>query len=84
MMSIRPERIKIVSAGDHGPNTIEARVDRTVYAGPVLNLLVKIDDLNDIQVSVANEGHIASYRHGEPIRLHMPSEAIIVLDRDEE
>jgi ABC-type Fe3+/spermidine/putrescine transport system ATPase subunit len=83
-MSIRPERIRIVPADDRGPNTVQAKVDRTVYAGPVLNLLVQIDDLNDIQVSVANEGHIATYRHGEPIRLHMPSEAIMVLDRDEE
>ncbi|HEU4318771.1 MAG TPA: ABC transporter ATP-binding protein [Acidimicrobiia bacterium] len=84
LMSIRPERIRIVPADDKGPNTVQAKVDRTVYAGPVLNLLVQIDDLNDIQVSVANEGHIATYRHGEPIRLHMPSEAIMVLDRDEE
>jgi len=48
LMSIRPERIRIVPADDHSPNTVQAKVDRTVYAGPVLNLLVQIDDLNDI------------------------------------
>ncbi len=83
MVSIRPERIKIVATDDTAPNTVLATVDRTVYAGPVLNLLVQVEDLNEIQVTVPNEGHIASYQHGDRIRLHLPSEALNVLDRDE-
>jgi len=83
MMSIRPERIKIVDPHAGVPNTVRAVVDRTVYAGPVLNVLVQIDDLNEIQVTVPNEGHLARYRHGDSVHLHLPAEAIRVLDRDE-
>ncbi|HEY6635978.1 MAG TPA: ABC transporter ATP-binding protein [Acidimicrobiia bacterium] len=83
LVSIRPERIKIVTGETEGPNIVPAIVDRTVYAGPVLNLLVQVDDLNEIQVTVANEGHMATYRHGDVIRIHMPAEAIQVLDREE-
>ncbi|MFZ0015570.1 MAG: ABC transporter ATP-binding protein [Acidimicrobiia bacterium] len=84
VVSIRPERVKIVAADDTLPNTIAVTVDRTVYAGPVLNLLVRVDDHTEIQVTVANEGHMASYRHGDTIHLHMPAEAIKVLHRDEQ
>jgi spermidine/putrescine transport system ATP-binding protein len=83
MISIRPERIKIVDDSHADANTVEATVDRTVYAGPALNLLVHVEDLNEIQVTVANEGHMATYRHGDVIRIHLPPEAIKVLDRDE-
>ncbi len=83
MVSIRPERIKIVSNDSDGQNTIAAVVDRTVYAGPVLNLLVQVEDLNEIQVTVPNEGHLESYRHGDVIHIHMPPEALKVLERGE-
>jgi spermidine/putrescine transport system ATP-binding protein len=84
LVSIRPERIKIVEGATTGPNTVVARVERTVYAGPVLNLLVRVEDLNEIQVTVPNEGHIATYRHGDQVRLYLPAEALKVLDREEE
>jgi hypothetical protein len=48
----------------------------------VLNVLVQIEDLNEITVAVPNEGHLTRYRHGDTVNLHMPAEAIRVLDRD--
>jgi spermidine/putrescine transport system ATP-binding protein len=81
MVSIRPERIKIVS-GSGTPNTIRVTVDRMVYAGPVLNVLVFIDD-NEIQVTVPNEGAVTTYRHGDQVDIHLPAEALQVLDREE-
>jgi spermidine/putrescine transport system ATP-binding protein len=83
MVSIRPERIKVVSGNGPSPNTVKAVVDRTVYAGPVLNLLVHIEDLNEIQVTVPNEGHLATFKHGQEIDIQLPAEALQVLDRDE-
>jgi spermidine/putrescine transport system ATP-binding protein len=82
MVSIRPERIRIVT-DPATPNTVRATVDRTVYAGPVLNVLVQIEDLNEIQVTVPNEGHLTTYRHGDLIDICLPPEALQVLDRDE-
>lgn len=83
MVSIRPERIRLVTAGNGTSNSVRAVVDRAVYAGPVLNLLVHIEDLNEIQVTVPNEGHLATFKQGQEIDLELPSEALIVLDRDE-
>jgi spermidine/putrescine transport system ATP-binding protein len=80
--SIRPERIKVIDGGADTPNVVRAKVDRLVYAGPVVNILVSIDDLNEIQVSVPNEGRHASYRQGDDIRLQFPADALRVLDRD--
>ncbi len=83
MVSIRPARIKVMSGGADS-NTVRAVVDRAVYAGPVLNLLVHIEDLNEIQVTVPNEGHLKTFSHGQEIDIQLPPEALIVLDRDEE
>ena len=83
LVSIRPERVVIVEAGDQVPNTVLAKVDRMVYAGPVLNLLVTVDDLNEIQVTVPNQGAIGEYRHGDDIRLQFPPDALRILDRAE-
>jgi spermidine/putrescine transport system ATP-binding protein len=80
-VSIRPERIKIVSDNGSAPNTVPAVVDRMVYAGPVLNLLVQIDDAGEIQVTVPNEGTVTPYQHGDLIDLHLPAEALQILAR---
>jgi spermidine/putrescine transport system ATP-binding protein len=84
MVSIRPERILIVDGGASVPNTVRAKVDRMVYAGPVLNLLVSIDDLNEIQVTVPNQGGVVDFQSGAEITLQFPSDALRILDRDEE
>src|SRR5690606_16362642 len=59
MVSIRPERIQISSNGS-APNTVPARVERTVYAGPVLNVHVQVDDLNEIVLTVPNQGNLTT------------------------
>jgi spermidine/putrescine transport system ATP-binding protein len=81
LLSIRPERIKIVTGNGSAPNTVPAVVDRMVYAGPVLNVLVQIDDAKEIQVTVPNEGGVKPYQNGDMIDLHLPAEALQVLTR---
>jgi spermidine/putrescine transport system ATP-binding protein len=81
MVSIRPERIKIVSDTGSAANTVHAVVNRTVYAGPVLNVLVHVDDTNEIQVTVPNGGDVKPYLPGDTIALHLPADALQVLDR---
>jgi spermidine/putrescine transport system ATP-binding protein len=80
MVSIRPERIKVVPTGS-APNTVHAVVNRTVYAGPVLNVLVHVDETNEIQVTVPNRGDVKPYLPGDTIALHLPADALQVLDR---
>ena len=85
MVSIRPERIVVVDGAHSGlPNMVMAKVDRMVYAGPILNVLVSIDDLNEIQVTVPNQGMATEYRNGDDIRLQFPADAIRILDREQE
>jgi hypothetical protein len=62
---------------------VKATVDRTVYAGPVLNVLVHVDTLDEIQVTVPNSGGKARYRQGDVIAIELPADALQVLDRDE-
>jgi spermidine/putrescine transport system ATP-binding protein len=81
MVSIRPERIKIVTGDASPPNTIQAVVDRMVYAGPVLNVLVHVADSNVIQVTVPNVGDIKPYHPGDSIEICLPPDALQVLDR---
>ncbi len=84
LASIRPERIEVLTDGTERTNTVLARIDRLVYAGPVLNLLVSVDDLNEIQVAVPNQGRVGHFREGSDIRLCFPAEALRILDRDED
>lgn len=81
MVSIRPERIRIVSSDQPGDNVVPAQVERLVYAGAILNVLVRVEGLTDIQVTVPNEGHAATYRPGDEVSLQFPAEALRVLDR---
>lgn len=83
LVSIRPERILVLDGAEPVTNEVSATVDRLVYAGPVVSILVNVDDLYEIQVAVPNRGHHASYRHGDPIRLQFPQDALRVLDREE-
>jgi spermidine/putrescine transport system ATP-binding protein len=86
LVSIRPERIVIVDRSAHAevPNGVRAKVDRMVYAGPVLNLLVSIDDLSEIQVTVPNQGGVGRFRDGDEIQLQFPADALRILSRDQD
>lgn len=82
MVAIRPERIQILN-GDatEGGNVVSATIDRLVYAGPVINVLARVDGLPEIQVSVPNQGSIARLVEGETIRLRFPEDSLRVLEK---
>jgi spermidine/putrescine transport system ATP-binding protein len=82
MVSIRPERIQVL-AGDatQGTNVVPATVDRLVYAGPVISVLVRVEGLPEIQVSIPNQGAVARLVAGDAIRLHFPEDALRVLEK---
>ena len=81
MVSIRPERIRILNGDAAGEtNVVAATVDRLVYAGPVINVLARVAGLPEIQVSIPNQGSISGVVAGEMVRLHFPEEALRVLE----
>ena len=80
---IRPERVRIEEHGSAGENRVPAMVERTVYVGPVTQLIVRLAPGDQIQVMVANRGDEGEWRQGTPVSAFLPPDAIRVLSSDE-
>jgi ABC-type Fe3+/spermidine/putrescine transport system ATPase subunit len=78
-VTIRPERIELLPAGTGGPNVIPGIVDRVVYAGPILQVLVHLAAVGDIQVVIPNQGNITPHHSGETVAVRLPADALRVL-----
>lgn len=79
LLSIRPERVQIQTGANVEANQIPATVDRTVYAGSVLTVLIAIDDVGELQVVMANEGGTKTYEPGQAVTVRFPEDALRVL-----
>lgn len=75
---IRPERIRL--DGDE-TNNLHGTIDRVVYLGSVLQVLVNVPGLGEIQASVPNDGHSVSFNRGDPLTLGIPPDAVWVVPR---
>lgn len=75
---IRPERIRL---DGHAINNVQGTIDRVVYLGSVLHVLVDVPGLGEIQASVPNDGHAVTFKRGDPLTLGVPPEAVWVVPR---
>jgi spermidine/putrescine transport system ATP-binding protein len=73
---IRPERIVL---GGRGPNALEGTVDRVVYMGPMLQVMMHVAGLGEIQAMVPNQGDGTAPLRGSELSLTLPPEALRVL-----
>ncbi len=73
----RPERIEL-RAGD-GDNCLPGMVERTVYLGTSLQVMVRLATGAQLQVSVTNTGDTGAHPQGTPVSLHIPPDALRVL-----
>jgi len=80
---VRPERVILDQHGAPGENRVPAMVERTVYVGPVTQLIVRLAPGDQIQVMVANRGDEGEWRQGTPVSAFLPPDAIRVLSSDE-
>jgi spermidine/putrescine transport system ATP-binding protein len=80
---IRPERVDLEPAGTTGPNRVPGMVERVVYVGSVLHVLVNLAPGERIQVFMQNEGDALPWSQGTPITASMPAEALRVLPHGE-
>jgi spermidine/putrescine transport system ATP-binding protein len=80
---VRPERVILDQHGAAGENRVPAMVERTVYVGPVTQLIVRLAPGDQIQVMVANRGDEGEWRQGTPVSAFLPPDAIRVLSSDE-
>jgi spermidine/putrescine transport system ATP-binding protein len=88
-LSIRPERVELEDAGSGGPDGIPARnripgmVERLVYVGSAMQVIVNLAPGDKLQALVQNEGGNLPFRQGTAVSVHLPREALRVLPQGE-
>jgi ABC-type Fe3+/spermidine/putrescine transport system ATPase subunit len=80
---IRPERIELESREAPGPNRLPGMVERLVYVGSAVQVIVRVATGDALQVLVPNTGKALPYQQGTPVQVHLPVEALRVLAADE-
>jgi spermidine/putrescine transport system ATP-binding protein len=78
-VTIRPERVNLEPQDTPGENRVPAMVERVVYVGSVLQVIVNLAPGQRIQAWVQNEGGAMPFESGAPITVHLPVEALRVL-----
>jgi spermidine/putrescine transport system ATP-binding protein len=78
-VTIRPERIDIEPQGTSGQNRIPAMIERVVYVGATLQIIVHLASGETIQAWVPNDGDAQSRGSGDAIVAHFPVDALRVL-----
>jgi spermidine/putrescine transport system ATP-binding protein len=77
---IRPERIELEEHGSaSGQNRIPAMVERVVYAGSEIQVIVRAATGEPLQALMQNTGGGIPYEQGTPVQLHLPVDALRVL-----
>jgi spermidine/putrescine transport system ATP-binding protein len=75
----RPERLQLLEHGDPRPNCVPGLVERTVYVGASVQVMVRLATGAQLQASIANTGDADSYQHGMPVAVHIPADALRIL-----
>jgi spermidine/putrescine transport system ATP-binding protein len=78
-MVIRPERVVLEPHESTGENRVPAMVERVVYLGNANQVIVGLAHGERIQALVQNTGHELAYRQGDPVKAHLPADALRVL-----
>ena len=78
---IRPERVKIEPADASGSNRIAAIVERSVYLGNAVRVIMRLATGESIVALVANTGEdtALSWNPGTAVMCHLPPTAMLVL-----
>jgi ABC-type Fe3+/spermidine/putrescine transport system ATPase subunit len=78
-MIIRPERVRVLEQGTSGDNHIPGTVERLVYMGPMVQIVVGLPSGHRLLASVPNQGRGLTFDGGDPVCVHLPPEALRVL-----
>ncbi len=78
-ITIRPERVQLQEQGVTGENVIPAMVERVVYVGSVLQVIVNLAPGQRIQAWIHNEGGTLPYSSGSAVAARLPRDALRVL-----
>jgi spermidine/putrescine transport system ATP-binding protein len=77
---VRPERVTLSphAAGAHD-NTLPGMVERTVYVGATVQVIVRLATGATMQAVITNTGGAGTWEQGTPVLAHVPAEALRVL-----
>jgi spermidine/putrescine transport system ATP-binding protein len=78
-VTIRPERVVVEPHGAGGDNRLPAMVERVVYVGTTLQVIVRLASGQQIQAWKPNDGNVDPYRSGDAVTAHLPRAALRVL-----
>jgi spermidine/putrescine transport system ATP-binding protein len=78
-MVIRPERVRLEESGASGQNRVPGMVERVVYVGSIMQVIVHLAPGQTLQAWVQNQGEGLPYAQGHPVSVHLPAEALRVL-----
>jgi spermidine/putrescine transport system ATP-binding protein len=78
-VTIRPERIDIEPQGTTGENRIPAMVERVVYVGATLQVILHLASGETVQAWIPNDGDAQTRSSGDAIVAHFPVDALRVL-----
>jgi spermidine/putrescine transport system ATP-binding protein len=77
---IRPERVLVEEQGARGENRLPGMVERVVYVGPSIQLLVRLATGQQLQSTFPNRGDDLDWPQGTAVMVHLPSEALRILE----
>ncbi|MGZ4148901.1 MAG: ABC transporter ATP-binding protein [Actinomycetota bacterium] len=79
-VTIRPERVDLGEQGVSGENVVPAIVERVVYVGATLQVILHLASGQTLQVWIPNDGGVAEpHRSGDAVTARFPREALRVL-----
>jgi len=78
-VTIRPERVRLQADGISGENRVPGTVERWVYLGNAMQLIVKLANGEAIQALIHNTGEDSPFAVGSRVCVHLPEQALRVL-----
>jgi spermidine/putrescine transport system ATP-binding protein len=76
---IRPERVRLEDHGTPGDNRIPGMVERVLYVGSTIQVIVHLAPGETLQAWMQNRGGDLPFQQGTPVSVHLPPQAIRVL-----
>jgi spermidine/putrescine transport system ATP-binding protein len=76
---IRPERVNLEDHGTSGDNRVPGMVERVLYVGSVIQVIVHLAHGETLQAWMQNRGGEPPWQQGTPVSVHLPADAIRVL-----
>src|SRR6266487_1899890 len=76
---IRPERVHLEDHGTPGDNRIPGMVERVLYVGSTIQVIVHLAHGETLQAWLQNRGGDPPFQQGTAVSVHLPPDAIRVL-----